>query len=83
MDNFFDFVMLSRIQFAVTTLFHIIWPTLSIGLSLFLVTTEALWLSTGKEIYYRLSRFWSRIFLLNFGLGVVTGLPLEFEFGSY
>jgi cytochrome d ubiquinol oxidase subunit I len=82
MDNFFDFVMLSRIQFAVTTLFHIIWPTLSIGLSLFLVTTEALWFNTGKEIYYRLSRFWSRIFLLNFGLGVVTGLPLQFEFGS-
>lgn len=82
MDNFFDYVLLSRIQFAVTTLFHIIWPTLSIGLSLFLVTTEALWFGTGKEVYYRHSRFWSRVFLLNFGLGVVTGLPLEFEFGS-
>ena len=69
-------------QFAVTTLFHILWPVLTIGLSLFLVVTEILWIRTHDDDYYRHSRFWSRLFLLNFGVGVVTGLPLEFEFGT-
>jgi cytochrome d ubiquinol oxidase subunit I len=75
-------VILSRLQFAITTLFHILWPVLTIGLSLFLVLTEALWLRTGNVAWYHHSRFWGRLFLLNFGVGVVTGLPLEFEFGT-
>ncbi len=80
MELFTDHVFLSRLQFAVTALFHIIWPVLTIGLSIFLVGLEALWLKTGNADYYRHARFWSKFFLLNFGVGVVTGLPLEFEF---
>jgi cytochrome d ubiquinol oxidase subunit I len=76
------FVILSRTQFALTTLFHILFPVLTIGLSLFLVVTEALWLRTKDIAWYHHSRFWGRLFLLNFGVGVVTGLPLEFEFGT-
>jgi cytochrome d ubiquinol oxidase subunit I len=75
-------VLLSRLQFAVTALFHILWPVLTIGLSLFLVVTEAVWLATGDTDYYYHARFWSRLLLLNFGVGVVTGVPLEFEFGT-
>ncbi len=75
-------VMLSRLQFAITTLFHILWPVLTIGLSLFLVVTESLWMRTGNIVWYHQTRFWGRLFLLNFGVGVVTGLPLEFEFGT-
>ena len=75
-------VILSRLQFAITTLFHILWPVLTIGLSLFLVVTELLWMRTGDIDWYHHSRFWGRLFLLNFGVGVVTGVPLEFEFGT-
>lgn len=75
-------VILSRLQFAITTTFHIVWPVLTIGLSILLVALEALWLKTGDEDYYRLARFWAKLFLLNFGVGVATGLPLEFEFGT-
>jgi cytochrome bd ubiquinol oxidase subunit I len=76
------YIVLSRLQFAITTLFHILWPVLTIGLSLFLVATEAIWLRTGEVAWYHHSRFWSRLLLLNFGVGVATGIPLEFEFGT-
>ena len=82
MDVLGDAVLLSRLQFAVTTMLHIVWPIFSIGLSLFLVVLELLWLKTGDADWYRHARFWARLFLLNFGVGVVTGLPLEFEFGT-
>ncbi|MGZ8186839.1 MAG: cytochrome ubiquinol oxidase subunit I [Methylobacter sp.] len=82
MDIFLDSLFLSRLQFALTTIIHIIWPVLSIGLSLFLLIIEILWFKTGREVYYRHARFWSRLFLLNFGVGVVTGIPLEFQFGT-
>ena len=75
-------VILSRLQFAITTLFHILLPVLTIGLSLFLVVTESLWLRTGDIAWYHHTRFWARLLLLNFSVGVVTGLPLEFEFGT-
>lgn len=77
-----DPVLLSRLQFALTAMFHILWPVLTIGLALFLVAVEALWLKTGDADYYRHARFWSRLLMLNFTLGVVSGLPLEFEFGT-
>ena len=77
-----DVVFLSRIQFAVTTLFHILFPALTIGLSIYLVVLELLWLRTKDEIYYRMYRFWSKIFAINFGIGVVSGVVLEFEFGT-
>ncbi len=77
-----DAVLLSRIQFAVTTMFHILFPVLTIGLALYLVVVEFLWLVTKQEIYYRLYRFWVKIFAINFGIGVVSGVVLEFEFGT-
>ena len=77
-----DALFLSRIQFAVTTLFHILFPVLTIGLSFYLVVIESLWLKTRQELYYRIYRFWARIFAINFGVGVVSGVVLEFEFGT-
>lgn len=75
-------LFLARAQFAFTTSFHILFPTLSIGLSLYLIIFEGLWLKTGKDLYYKLYKFWSKIFALTFGVGVVTGVVLSFEFGS-
>jgi cytochrome d ubiquinol oxidase subunit I len=75
-------ILFSRLQFAVTTIFHILWPVLTIGLGFYMVLMEALWLKTGKEIYFRHVRFWSKIFILGFGIGVASGLPLEFQFGT-
>lgn len=82
MEHLSDPVLLSRLQFALTAMFHILWPVLTIGLSLFLVAVETLWLRTGETAYYQHARFWSKLLVLNFALGVVSGLPLEFEFGS-
>lgn len=82
MDSLLDHALLSRLQFAITAMFHIVWPVLTIGLSLFLVTVETLWIRTGDADYYHHARFWSRLLLLNFGIGVVSGIPLEFEFGT-
>lgn len=78
----FNYVMLSRIQFGFTAVFHILWPVLTIGLSLFLLIMEALWLTTRNDMYYHHARFWGRIFILNFAIGVATGIPMEFQFGT-
>lgn len=78
----FDAILLSRLQFALTLGFHILFPTLTLGLAPFLVLLEALWLRSGKELYMRLYRFWARLFGLAFGMGVVTGVVLSFEFGT-
>lgn len=77
-----DTVLLSRIQFGVTLAFHIIFPTLSIGLAVFLAIIEALWLRTGQELYFFIYRFWVKIFGVSFGMGVVSGIVLSFEFGT-
>jgi len=77
-----DVLLLSRIQFALTTMFHILFPVLTIGLAFYLVAVEFLWFVTKEEIYYRMYRFWVKIFAINFGVGVVTGIVLEFEFGT-
>ncbi len=82
MDGFPDTVLLSRMQFALTAMFHILWPVATIGISLFLVFLEARWIRTGKEVYYSHARFWSRLFFLNLALGVATGIPMEFQFGT-
>lgn len=82
MDFLHDPVLLSRFQFAFTAMFHILWPVLTVGLGVFLLVLEVLWLKTGDDDYYRHARFWATLFTLNFTIGVVTGLPLEFEFGS-
>ncbi|MFP4389060.1 MAG: cytochrome ubiquinol oxidase subunit I, partial [Desulfococcaceae bacterium] len=77
-----DVVFLSRLQFAFTTAFHILFPTLTIGLAVYLVIVEALWLRTKDEMYYRMYRFWVKIFAVHFAVGVVSGITLEFEFGT-
>lgn len=74
--------LLSRLQFAFTLSYHILWPTLSIGLSVFLVIYEALWLKTGNRIYLQHCKFWSKLFALSFGMGVVSGIVLSYEFGT-
>ncbi len=63
-------------------MFHIIFPTATIGLGLYLVIIETLWLLTKDELYYRMCRFWGRVFAINFGVGVVSGVVMEFEFGT-
>jgi cytochrome d ubiquinol oxidase subunit I len=82
MDTLFDPVMLSRLQFAAMAMVHISFSVLTIGLALFIAVMEGLWLKTKNPVYYGHARFWSRLLLLNFGIGVVTGLPLEFAFGN-
>ena len=76
-----DASVIARIQFAFTVSFHIIFPTISIGLASFLVITEGLWLKTKKPVYLQIYRFWLNIFAMSFGVGVVTGIVLSFEFG--
>ena len=76
-----DPVILARIQFAFTVSFHIIFPTISIGLALFLAIVEAAWLKTGAPLYLQIYKFWLNVFAMSFGVGVVTGIVLSFEFG--
>jgi cytochrome bd ubiquinol oxidase subunit I len=76
-----DPAILARVQFAFTVSFHIIFPTISIGLGLFLVIVEGLWLKTRNALYLEIYGFWLKIFALAFGVGVVTGIVLSFEFG--
>ena len=74
--------ILARIQFAFTISFHYIYPPLSIGLGMMLVIFEGMYLRTGKKIYEQATRFWIKIFALIFGIGVATGIIMEFEFGT-
>ncbi|MDE3125512.1 MAG: cytochrome ubiquinol oxidase subunit I [Bacteroidota bacterium] len=77
-----DLELLSRIQFAFTVAFHYIYPPLSIGLGVVLVGFEGLYLKTKNPLYAQLARFWIKIFALIFGIGVATGIVMEFEFGT-
>jgi cytochrome d ubiquinol oxidase subunit I len=77
-----DVLLLSRLQFALTTAFHYLYPPLSIGLGLLLVANESMWLWTRKPIYHQMARFWTKVFALTFAIGVATGIVLEFEFGT-
>ena len=73
---------LARIQFGFTVSFHIIFPAITIGLASYLAVLEGLWLWTGKTPYRDLYHFWSRIFAINFAMGVVSGLVMAYEFGT-
>jgi cytochrome d ubiquinol oxidase subunit I len=77
-----DVEILARIQFAFTIAFHYIYPPLSIGLGLLLVVFEGMYLKTGNKMYEQITRFWIKIFALIFGIGVATGIIMEFEFGT-
>src|SRR5262252_10667925 len=71
-----------RIHFAFTITFHYLFPQLTMGLALLIVILKTLALRSDEEHYNRAARFWARIFGINFALGVVTGIPLEFQFGT-
>ncbi|WP_137973215.1 cytochrome ubiquinol oxidase subunit I [Pseudomonas sp. F(2018)] len=73
---------LARIQFAFTISFHILFPAITIGLASYLAVLEALWLKTEKEVYRDLYHFWLKIFAVNFGMGVVSGLVMAYQFGT-
>jgi len=73
---------LARIQFAFTVSFHIIFPALSIGLASFIAVLEGAWLKTGKPVYKELCLFWSKVFAVAFGMGVVSGVVMAYEFGT-
>lgn len=77
-----DVLLLSRLQFALTIMFHYLFPPLTIGLGVILVFLEARYLWTKEPIFETAARFWTKIFGLNFALGVVTGIVMEFEFGT-
>jgi len=77
-----DAFHLARIQFAFTVSFHIIFPAITIGLASFLAVLEGLWLKTRNDTYRELYHFWSKIFAVNFGMGVVSGLVMAYQFGT-
>lgn len=77
-----DVLLASRLQFAVAAFFHFLFVPLTLGLSFLTAIFQTLWLKTGDEDYKRAARFWGKLFLINFGLGVVTGITLEFQFGT-
>ncbi|MCS7203611.1 MAG: cytochrome ubiquinol oxidase subunit I [Thermodesulfovibrio sp.] len=76
-----DTVLLSRLQFAITAAFHFIFVPLTLGLSLLIAYMETKYVKTGDKDYLRMAKFWGRLFIINFVLGVVTGITLEFQFG--
>ncbi len=77
-----DAVVLARAQFAFTMSFHIIFPAFSIGLASYLAVLEALWLATGREVYINLFNYWLKIFAVAFGMGVVSGIVMSYQFGT-
>jgi cytochrome d ubiquinol oxidase subunit I len=77
-----DPVILSRIQFGFTISWHIIFPAFTIGLAAWLATMEGMWLATGNPVYRRVFDFWIKIFAVSFGMGVVTGIVMAFQFGT-
>ncbi len=77
-----DAFHLARIQFAFTVSFHIIFPAITIGLASYLAVLEGLWLKTGDDDYRSLYHFWSKVFAVNFGMGVVSGLVMAYQFGT-
>lgn len=77
-----DPVLLARIQFAFTISFHIIFPAFTIGLASWLAVVESLWLKTGKNVYQEIYRMWIKVFAVAFGMGVVSGVVMSYQFGT-
>ncbi len=76
-----DVLTLSRLQFAVTSAFHFIFVPLTLGLSILVAWMETKYVKTGDETWLKMTKFWGKLFLINFALGVVTGITMEFQFG--
>nr|NIV38104.1 cytochrome ubiquinol oxidase subunit I [Anaerolineae bacterium] len=72
---------LSRIQFATTTIYHFFFVPLTLGLSILVAIMETMYVRTGDEVYKKMTKFWGKLFLINFAMGVVTGIVQEFQFG--
>jgi len=81
-EHTFDATMLSRIQFAFTVGFHILFPTLNIGLAIFISIIEGMYLYTKKEVYAKALLFWMKLFALTFGMGLVSGIVMSYELGT-
>ncbi len=77
-----DVVLLSRLQFAAATMFHFLFVPFTLGLSFLVAYMETKYVKTGDETYLRMTKFWGKLFLINFAVGVVTGITLEFQFGT-
>ena len=77
-----EVVELSRLQFAATALYHFLFVPLTLGLSWILVIMESVYVMTGKEIYRDMTKFWGKLFGINFAMGVTTGITMEFQFGT-
>jgi cytochrome bd ubiquinol oxidase subunit I len=76
-----DPLILARLQFAVTTIYHFFFVPLTLGLSVIVAVMETIYVRTGREEYKRMTKFWGKLFLINFAMGVVTGIVQEFQFG--
>jgi hypothetical protein len=74
---------LARWQFAITTVYHFLFVPLTIGLSLLVAGIQTAWVRTGDERYLRMTKFWGKLLLINFAMGVVTGIVQEFQFGNH
>ncbi len=77
-----DPVTLSRLQFAATALYHFLFVPLTLGLSFLLAIMESAYVMTGREIWRDMTRFWGKLFGINFAMGVATGITMEFQFGT-
>ena len=77
-----ELVAISRLQFALTIMFHYLFPPLTIGLSVLMVIMEGMYLKTRQPVYEQMARFWTAIFAVNFAMGVATGIVMEFQFGT-
>ena len=75
-------LVLARTQFGFTIAFHIVFPSLTIGLASYLAVLEGLWLTTGREVFLNLYKFWVRIFAISFGMGVVSGVVMSYQIGT-
>jgi cytochrome d ubiquinol oxidase subunit I len=80
--NMFDVVELSRLQFALTAMYHFLFVPLTLGLAFLLAIMETVYVLSGKQIYKDMTKFWGKLFGINFALGVATGLTMEFQFGT-
>ena len=76
-----DALLLARLQFASTTVYHFFFVPLTLGLSLLLAILETIYVQTGNEKYKRMVKYWGKLFLINFAMGVATGIVQEFQFG--
>ena len=78
----FDVVQLSRLQFALTALYHFLFVPLTLGLSVLLAIMESVYVMTGRAIWREMTKFWGTLFGINFAMGVATGITMEFQFGT-